>query len=211
MENEKEKILELINICLDNKEFYLPGKEYINGSYLGYYDDYTTDGPNFVDETDRERDYSYLKETSVFNEIIQDKKRTGTFMNYLAINFSEQPPINIGINWRNTREEIIPIELLERKFFKRKWWKLWQDKGSYLPTGYKIKKQIKKTYREYYYQVTFGSILVELTIDEGEKIYKKYLENKEKFSKEILEDKKRREFDLINERIERYGNNKHKE
>lgn len=210
MENEKEKILELINVCLDNKEFYSPGKETIHCGCPIYKDSF--DCSNLFDnDIDSRRNYLFSKDVKMMNEAMLENKTINLPFSYMKITFQEQPPIEISCFNRVVSEQVIPYEIDEIYYIERRWWQIWKDKSSLVLTGYKIKKQIIKRHLEHYYKAKFGSILVNLSVEEVNKILKKYLENKEKFSKEILEDKKRREFDLINERIERYRNNKHKE
>ena len=196
MEN-KEKLLKLINACIDNKKFYNNAenrnfsiehsqyKQERNTAELVL--EYRSNEQRYVKYEDR---CKYLQD----NALNSNLKQVVKFPQAIKIAFDSEPPIMIVIGSRITKTE--KVSDVEFKSGEGKWEE--KEVSSFLFFKKKIKVQTyekvpmiaKIDYLEYYPVITMGEMKAEITLDEFEELSKRILENKikEKFPQVVYVD-----------------------
>lgn len=196
---KREKLLELVNACIDNKVFYkLGSKEQIIPSYVGEF---------HFNVVNSELDYKFLADYFFYLNLtkIKDEVRKNIsedkieLMSNLKISFEDEPPINFSVkyniisekNIRNVEIESNKVEstVITSGFFKRK---------KIINFLKKVDVKFNHTVYDFTIKVEFNSIVIEITTEEYCSIVKRYEENKIKFLNE-------NDMDKIEERIKKFS------
>lgn len=192
----KEKLLELVYACINNKTFY------ISSFYTGSNEKRINDLPNYLwqkkileipQENFYYKDYKFREQCKILRMKFEDSEPR-YFNAGLTISFKDQP--SVEIRWFNKilsevqKKETIHVE---SKKIERTWW----GKNKELIVDEPQEIIVKEQEVELWYKISSGSISAEITEDEFNEIIEQYQENKTKF---------KNQYDLkkINERIEKY-------
>lgn len=209
----KEKLLRLINACLENKNFY--------DKYTSEFLKQKVDQRNSIDlfgskcyrkhvidfrqdeSVTKSFNMSYAQYDEIFkiNENLYKTKekenneciKTAGFQ----VNFNDMPPILVYANLIDVEVENKHININDVESFpiKNFWGKIIRVEER--KTGYSVKFLLRVTKELPKFEITSGSIKVEITEDEFNALIEKYKSNKEKFEKEIDEQ-------VIEERLKYY-------
>lgn len=203
MEN-KEKILKLINSCIENKTFYNHNnkeRHCINHQDWDYEKRNKEIKFSHSDGSDKIYDVSTESRLKYENELTQKfEYEVIKVPNFIVINFDETPPIEIGYMKKEgdirklhdklflSREDFIHTEEVENFWGKKKTIERSHKKEIILSVN-----EIALTYVG---QITLGKLKIEITLDEFREISKKIKENKVKFAQvkytDILDDRLKR-------------------
>lgn len=183
-----EKLLELANICLDNKIFY--GTNYdSNNLHIKYGTNYYIANIN-----DKHKNDKYITVVNIVNKgkynkyllklNISDNIEKNSLFPGMQINFTELPTLSIGYNRSFLYEEEYRKETIIVETF-------------YGLSSKKVEILYEVCHYKYDYYILHGSLKIEISEEEYNALHQKYIDNRERLQNE-------QSISLIEERIQKY-------
>ena len=192
IENMKEKLVKLLENCIDNPIFYSNESEQIK---INEYE-YTLKYYNFLNFYKYDNKYQTLR-NKIESKLIENKIKVKDF----EINFDSSP--NMYIGYYKVKETVTPCSEVFDEIINK--WSTWKYRMIQKSTGKKITINYNVHDCEYQYKIIFGSIECILTKEEVDYYLEKIIKNREKFYE--LEKQKKIENDdkILEDRMKRYS------
>lgn len=207
----KEKLLTLINACINDKSFYdknsgknIELRSYQHSRYSCSVESKIKNEVSYAWASPAEDTYGRSIDNDAFNKLVegmnleQYTKKLESF-SYMNINFSDFPPIHISLiqecvsNSYDKKNVLSEFYVDEIKKIKKSFW----NSASIKKIG-TIKYEVLKVEYSYKVAITSGSLKTEISIEEFSALCDKVVSNREKFSLEIDQEK-------LEERLKQYS------